>query len=161
VVPDDREGPGRPCGVGLRGFESHPPHFLMNPVTYSQAIGEIISFGLWMRKEGYRESTIQPCIRALKAIAKRTDLMDTESAKAYLGSAQVRIARTNLLMIWQGSTATNIFHSTRPDTDAWSNCPSSHRRARSTSSFQAWARRWPRSSSFSRRRESERVKHEI
>ena len=53
--------------------ESHPAQFSPNPVTYSQAIGEIMSFGLWMRREGYRESTIQPCIRALKAIARRTD----------------------------------------------------------------------------------------
>jgi hypothetical protein len=58
-------------------------------VTYSQAIGEIISFGLWMRKQGYRESTIQPCIRALQAIAKRANLLDAESVKSYLGSAQL------------------------------------------------------------------------
>jgi hypothetical protein len=69
----------------------------MNPVTYSQAIGEIISFGLWMRREGYRESTIQPCIRALKAIAKRANLTDTESVKAYLGSAQVSENRKDKL----------------------------------------------------------------
>ena len=52
-----------------------------------EASGEILSFGLWMRKQGYRESTIQPCIRALKAIAKRTNLLNPESVKAYLASA--------------------------------------------------------------------------
>jgi hypothetical protein len=61
----------------------------MNPVTYSEAIGEILSFGLWMRKQGYRESTIQPCIRALKAIARRADLLNPEAAKSYLASALV------------------------------------------------------------------------
>jgi integrase len=42
---------------------------------------------LWMRKQGYRESTIRPCVRALKAIAKRTNLLNSESVKTYLASA--------------------------------------------------------------------------
>jgi hypothetical protein len=62
---------------------------LLNPVTYSQATGDIISFGLWMRKQGYRESTIQPRIRALKATAKRSNLLDPESVEAYLASSQL------------------------------------------------------------------------
>jgi hypothetical protein len=40
-----------------------------------------------MGREGYRKSTIEPCIRALKAIAKKTNLLDPESVKAYLASA--------------------------------------------------------------------------
>jgi integrase len=40
-----------------------------------------------MRKQGYRESTIRPCVRALKAIAKRTNLLNSESVKTYLASA--------------------------------------------------------------------------
>ena len=44
---------------------------------------------MWMRKQGYRESTIQPCIRSLRAIAKRTNLLDPESVKTYLASAQL------------------------------------------------------------------------
>ncbi len=44
---------------------------------------------MWMRKQGYRESTIQPCIRSLRAIAKRTNLLNPESVKTYLASAQL------------------------------------------------------------------------
>jgi integrase len=42
-----------------------------------------------MQKQGYRESTIQPRIRALKAIARGTDLLNPESVKAHLASAQL------------------------------------------------------------------------
>ena len=42
-----------------------------------------------MRKEGYRESTIRPCIRALRAIAKRTNLLNRESVKSYLASTDL------------------------------------------------------------------------
>jgi hypothetical protein len=40
---------------------------LMNPGVSAKVLGEILSFGLWMTKQGYRESTIQPCVRALRA----------------------------------------------------------------------------------------------
>jgi hypothetical protein len=49
-------------GTGKLVRESHPPHFLMNPGVSLKNLGEILSFGLWMRKQGYRESTIQPCV---------------------------------------------------------------------------------------------------
>lgn len=52
-------------------------------------LGEILSFGLSMRKQGYRESTVKPCIRALKSIARRANLLDSESVKSYLASAQL------------------------------------------------------------------------
>jgi integrase len=42
-----------------------------------------------MRKEGYRESTIQSTIQALKAVARRANLLDPESTKTYLASAKV------------------------------------------------------------------------
>ena len=50
-----------------------------------------------MRREGYRESTIQPCIRALKAIARRTDLLNPEAVKSYLASAPVTENRKDKL----------------------------------------------------------------
>jgi hypothetical protein len=61
----------------------------MNPPLSPAILGEIISFGLWMRKEGYRESTIRPCIRELRAIAKRANLLNPESVKSYLASADL------------------------------------------------------------------------
>jgi len=42
-----------------------------------------------MKKQGYEESTIRPSVRALKAIAKRTDLLDSEKAKEYLVNANL------------------------------------------------------------------------
>ncbi len=54
-----------------------------------EALGEILSFGLWMRKEGYRESTVRPCIRALRAIAKRANLLNPESVKSYLAFSEL------------------------------------------------------------------------
>jgi len=64
VVPHDRQGPGRPCGVGLRGFESHPPHSSLNPVTYSQAIG------VFVRNHGRLAS--KAGMQTLDDIGKRT-----------------------------------------------------------------------------------------
>ena len=53
------------------------------------SLDELLSFGLWMRKEGYSESTIQSSIQALKAVARRANLLDPESTKTYLASAKV------------------------------------------------------------------------
>jgi integrase len=61
----------------------------MNPPLSPTVLGETISFGLWMRREGYRESTIRPCIRALRGIAKRTNLLNPEAVKSYLASADL------------------------------------------------------------------------
>ena len=81
-----------PCGKGLRGFESHPPHFTVNP-----PLTAILSYAFWMKKQGYKESTIRPSVRALKAIAKRTDLLDPEKVKEYLAYANVSENRKNKL----------------------------------------------------------------
>jgi hypothetical protein len=43
----------------------------MNPL-HSFPLGEILSFGLWMEKQGYRHSTDKYCIQALKSIARRS-----------------------------------------------------------------------------------------
>jgi integrase len=42
-----------------------------------------------MQKQGYRQSTIQSSVQALKGIARRANLLDPESAKAYLGLAKL------------------------------------------------------------------------
>jgi integrase len=56
-------------------------------------ISQILEYGLWMRKQGYRESTTHYCIQSLKSIARRSNLLEPESAKAYLASAKVSEAR--------------------------------------------------------------------
>jgi hypothetical protein len=40
----------------------------IEPATLS----EIINFGLWMQKQGYRHSTVKYCVQALKSIARKT-----------------------------------------------------------------------------------------
>jgi integrase len=52
-------------------------------------LGEILRFAFWMRKAGYRNSTVQTCIRSLKGLARRTNLLDQESVKSYLANAQL------------------------------------------------------------------------
>jgi integrase len=58
-----------------------------------EALSQIINFGLWMRKQGYRHSTIRYCIQALKSIARRANLLQPESAKAYLAYAEISESR--------------------------------------------------------------------
>ena len=83
---------------GPRGFKSHPRRFLINPLG-SFPLGEIVSFGLWMQKQGYRTSTTHYCIQAIKSVARRANLLDPESAKTYVATANVTEARKAKLMI--------------------------------------------------------------
>jgi integrase len=46
-----------------------------------------------MRKQGYRHSTVKYCIQALKSIARHADLLQPESAKAYLAYAEISESR--------------------------------------------------------------------
>jgi hypothetical protein len=47
-------------------------------------LSEILQLAFWMRKTGYRNSTTQTCVRALKGLARKTNLLDPESVKSYL-----------------------------------------------------------------------------
>jgi hypothetical protein len=51
-------------------------------------LSQIVQFAFWMRKSGYRNSTVQTCVRALKGLARRTNLLDTESVRSYLANAE-------------------------------------------------------------------------
>jgi len=46
-----------------------------------------------MRKQGYRHSTVKYCIQALKSIARHANLLQPESAKAYLAYAEMSESR--------------------------------------------------------------------
>ncbi len=82
----------KPMVFGPRGFKSHPRRFLTNPLP-PQSKGDIISYGLWMQKQGYRKSTIHYRIQALKSIARRSNVSDPESVKGFLASATFSEAR--------------------------------------------------------------------
>jgi integrase len=62
-------------------------------------VSEIISHALWMQKEGYRRSTIESAVSSLKGIANRTNLLDPESVKRYLGTAQLTENRKEALTV--------------------------------------------------------------
>jgi hypothetical protein len=75
-------------------------------------VGDIVSFGLWMQKRGYRSSTIHYCIQAIKSIARQANLLDPESAKTYLASAQISEARkAKLAEDLARFYGWNVFHS--------------------------------------------------
>jgi len=46
-----------------------------------------------MQKAGYRSSTVKTCVRSLKAVARRTRLLDPESVKGYLATAKLSVNR--------------------------------------------------------------------
>jgi integrase len=52
-----------------------------------------------MSKAGYKESTIRSTVAALKAIAKQTDLLDTEATKAYLAKVKMEDGRKEIVAI--------------------------------------------------------------
>jgi hypothetical protein len=55
--------------------------------------GEIIAFGLWERKQGYREWTVRASVQALKSLARRANLLEQESVKEYPASAKISESR--------------------------------------------------------------------
>jgi integrase len=50
-----------------------------------------------MQREGYRNSTIQSTVRALKSVARHVNLLSPESAKAYLAQAELSEGRKEVL----------------------------------------------------------------
>jgi integrase len=61
---------------------------MMNPPGFP-AFSELAAFGLWMQKQGYRYSTVLNCIKSLRAIARRTNLLNPEQVKTYLATSPV------------------------------------------------------------------------
>jgi len=85
--PTPRTLSSTPCS-GVRHIQEIEPHVL----------SQILQLAFWTRKTGYRNSTIQTCVRALKALARRTNLLDTESVKSYLAHAELSENRKTKLL---------------------------------------------------------------
>ena len=77
-----------------REWLANPPHHLPNPRSVPSEIGR---FAFWMSKQGYKESTIRSAVGALKALAKRTDLLKPEDVKEYLARAKLTDGRKETL----------------------------------------------------------------
>jgi integrase len=60
-------------------------------------LSEIREFAFWMQKEGYRNSTIQSSVRALKSLARHANLLSPESVKTYLAGAELSEGRKEVL----------------------------------------------------------------
>jgi integrase len=78
--------------VGPLGLVGSNPTPGANHRTHG-VLGEILSLAFWMRKQGYRPSTIRSCVNTLKAVAKRANLLDPEDVKTYLAAASVSVNR--------------------------------------------------------------------
>ena len=61
--------------------------------------GEIISHALWLQKEGYRRSTIQSAVSCIKSVAKKSNLLNPESVKRYLGAANLTESRKEAITV--------------------------------------------------------------
>ena len=83
-----------PCSISevqFRGFERGceartPHHCIEPPVLPSEIAARIFEHALWMRKEGYRPSTIRGAVKNLKALSRHCNILNPESLKAYLAS---------------------------------------------------------------------------
>jgi integrase len=70
---------------------------MTNPL-HPSTLAEILSFGLWMQKNAYRPTTVLTAVSALKAIAKRTNLMEPEATKTYVSQSGLSEGRKELLV---------------------------------------------------------------
>lgn len=66
--------------LGVR-IPPRPPYVI--PAHFS----EIVNFGLWMRKEGYRESTCYYAVRSLKRLDRRCNIIEPEAVKRFLANS--------------------------------------------------------------------------
>jgi integrase len=67
------------------------------PATFTRAVGEILSFGLWEEKQGYRPATTRCAVEALKSLSRRVNLFDTDAVKGFLAKAKVSDGRKERL----------------------------------------------------------------
>jgi integrase len=65
----------------------------------AESLGMIISYGLWAKRKGCRPSTVEASVRALKSIARHTDLRDHEHVREYLANANCSESRKERLVI--------------------------------------------------------------
>jgi integrase len=80
-------------GKGRR-FKSGPAHHTLSP-----AVSDVINHALDMQREGYRPSTIESQVSALKAIAHHANLHNPDDVKEYLARLGVTESRKEALVI--------------------------------------------------------------
>ena len=70
----------------------------MNLPPTVPSLGGIVSYGLWMRRQGYRETTIHFSVKSLIWVAERTKLLKPETVKACLALAKTSESRKRKLV---------------------------------------------------------------
>jgi hypothetical protein len=60
----------------------------INPL-YKEQIVRILEHSFWLKKEGYRESTISSSIASLKSLAKSSDLLNPETVKENIANRPI------------------------------------------------------------------------
>ena len=83
----------RQCVMSERPIAAH--NFVRQKLTGFE--GEIGSFALWMKKQGYREFTIRSAVEALTGIARHVDLLNPDMVKLYLADSSVSESRKERL----------------------------------------------------------------
>jgi integrase len=78
---------------------SEPRGVKVPPPAPAPNLSEILAFGFWMRKQGYRPSTIQATISTLKAIAKKASLLNPDDVKTHLASRKVSESRKEKICV--------------------------------------------------------------
>jgi integrase len=69
------------------------------PPAPASNLSEILAYAFWMRKQGYRPSTIQAAIITLKAVAKKANLFDPDTVKIHLASRRVSDSRKEKIYV--------------------------------------------------------------
>ncbi len=75
---------------GQRSWVQIPP---APPFTEPTPVSEIAAFAFYLKKNGYRDSTIRGTVTALKALTHHVNLHDPEAVKAYLANTECSINR--------------------------------------------------------------------
>jgi integrase len=75
-----------PDGVGLRGFKPHTPHFGQDLLELR---GNIVETLLWMKRQGYPESSISVVGRRLRSLLKGCNLKDPKDVKRHIAEKSV------------------------------------------------------------------------
>ena len=63
----------------------------------TSALGAIVNYSLWAAKTGYRRSTIEASVRALKSISKHVNLLSPQQTLSYLSTLDVTESRKEKL----------------------------------------------------------------
>jgi integrase len=75
------------------GVSDEPTGVKIPPPAPEPNLSEILAFAFWMRKQGYRPSTIHAAVSTLKAVAKKANLLNQDAVKTHLASISVSVGR--------------------------------------------------------------------